>query len=71
LELFLIDSIDRQRTGTLPDEQTETDYERRCRLLGVKNADWMLDYENSRYDSAKTSRDRVRYYRLRKKLEDM
>jgi hypothetical protein len=71
LELFLIDSIDRQRTGTLPEEQPETEYERRCRLLGVKNADWMLDYENSRYDSAKTSGDRVRYYRLRKKLGGM
>ena len=69
LEVQLLDAIDRQRTGTLPEEQPETEYERRCRLLGVKNADWMLDYENSRYESAKTSRDRVRYYRLRKKLE--
>lgn len=68
-ELFLIDTIDRQRTGRLPEEQPETEYERRCRLLGVQDADWMLDYESSRYESAKTPRDRVRYYRLRKKLE--
>jgi hypothetical protein len=67
LELELIDAIDRQRTGTLPEEQPETEYERRCRLLGVKNADWMLDYENHRGESAKTSAEKVRYHRLRKK----
>jgi hypothetical protein len=70
-ESSLIERIDRQRAGIPPEEQTETKYERIRRLLGAQNADWMFDYENSRYDSAKTSAERVRYCRLRKKLDGM
>jgi len=70
-ESRLIEHIDRQRAGTPPEEQTETRYERMHRLLGAQKADWMLAYENSRYDSAKTSAERVRYCRLRKKLDGM
>jgi histone acetyltransferase (RNA polymerase elongator complex component) len=69
LESELIERIDRQRAATPPEEQTETKYERMHRLLGAQKADWMLDYENHRYDSAKTSAERVRYCRLRKKLD--
>jgi len=71
LESELIERIDRQRAATPPEEQTETKYERMHRLLGAQKADWMLDYENHRYDSAKTSAERVRYCRLRKKLDGM
>jgi hypothetical protein len=71
LESELIERIDRQRAAIPPEEQTETKYERMCRLLGAQKADWMLDYENHRYDSAKTSAERVRYCRLRKKLDGM
>jgi hypothetical protein len=70
-ESRLIEQIDGQRAGTPPDGQTETKYERMHRLLGSQKADWMLDYENSRYDSAKTSAERVCYHRLRKKLDGM
>jgi hypothetical protein len=66
-ECELIEHIDRQRAQSVPEEQPETEYERRCRLLGARSADWMLDYDNSRYDSAKTSAEKVRYHRLRKK----
>jgi hypothetical protein len=71
LESELIERIDRQRAATPPEEQTETKYERMYRLLGAEKADWMLDYENRRYDSPKTSAERVRYCRLRKKLNGM
>jgi hypothetical protein len=70
-ESELIERIDRQRPETPPEEQTETKYERMCRLLGTQKAEWMLEYENRRYDSAKTSAERVRYFRLRKKLAGM
>jgi hypothetical protein len=70
-ECELIDFIDRQTSETVPEEQPETRYERTCRLLGPTIADWMLDYENRRRESAKTSAERVRYHRLRKKLESM
>ena len=70
-ESELIEHIDRQRAGTPPVAEPETTYERKCRLLGPQKADWMLDYENSRYESPKTSAERVRYCRLRKKLDGM
>lgn len=70
-ESRLIEHIDRQRAGIPPEEQTETKYERMHRLLGAQTADWMLDYENSRYESPKTSAERVRYLRLRRKLDRM
>jgi hypothetical protein len=70
-ESELIERIDRQRAATPPEEQTETKYERMHRLLGAQKADWMLDYENSRYESPKTSAERVRYHRRRKKLDEM
>jgi hypothetical protein len=70
-ESRLIERIDRQRAGTPQEEQPETRYERIRRLLGAQKADWMLDYENSRYDFAKTSAERVCYCRLRKKLDGM
>jgi hypothetical protein len=70
-ESELIERFDRQRAATPPEEETETKYERVCRLLGAQKADWMLDYENSRYESAKTSAERVRYCRLRKRLDRM
>jgi hypothetical protein len=66
-ESEFIERID--RTKTPPEEQPETRYERMCRLLGPEKADWMLDYENNRYESAKAPAERVRYCRLRKKLE--
>src|SRR6266478_8014897 len=66
-----IERIDRQRADTSPEETPETDYERVCRLLGAQTADWMLDYEYHRYESAKTSAERVRYCRLRKRLDRM
>jgi len=68
-ESSLIERIDRGKTP--PDEQPETKYERTCRLLGPQKADWMLEYENHRYESAKTPAERVRYFRLRKQLEGM
>jgi hypothetical protein len=71
IESDLIGRIDRQRAETTPEEQPETTYDRMCRLLGAQKADWMLDYENRRYESAKTPADRVRYFRLRKKLAGM
>jgi len=70
-ESKLIERIDRQRAETPPEEEPETRYERKCRLVGEENADWMLDYENHLYESAKTSADRVKYHRLRKKLNGM
>ncbi len=70
IESELIERVDRQRAAP-PEEQTETKYERMHRLLGAQKADWMLDYENSRSESAKTSAERVRYHRLRKKLDGM
>jgi len=70
-ELELIDRIDLHRAKTPPEEQPESKYERRCRLVGLQTADWMLDYENHRYESAKTPAERVRYHRLRKKLVEM
>jgi hypothetical protein len=70
-ESELIERIDSQRAGTPAEEQTETKYERIRRLLGAQKADWMLDYENGRYDFAKTSAERVRYCRLRKRLYGM
>jgi hypothetical protein len=70
-ESDLIERIDRQRADTSPEETPETKYERVCRLLGAQTADWMLDYEYHRYESAKTSAERVRYCRLRKKLDGM
>jgi hypothetical protein len=70
-ESELIERIDRQRAATPPEEETETKYERMHRLLGAQKADWMLDYRNSRYESPKTSAERVRYHRLRKKLDGM
>jgi hypothetical protein len=70
-ESELIDRIDLHRAKTPPEEQPESPYERRCRLVGPQTADWMLDYENHRYESAKTSAERVRYHRLRKKLDGM
>lgn len=66
-ESELIERIDRTRTP--PEEAPETRYEHMCRLLGPEKADWMLDYENNRYESAKTPAERVRYFRLRRKLE--
>ncbi len=70
-ESEIIERIDRQRAETSSEEEPETRYEHMCRLLGEQNADWMLDYENRRYESARTSAERVRYYRLRKQLEAM
>jgi hypothetical protein len=70
-ESELIESIDRRGAGTPPEVEPETTYERRCRLFGSGIADWMLDYENSRYESPKTSAERVRYCRLRQKLDGM
>jgi len=70
-ESDLIERIDRQRADTSPEETPETKYERVCRLLGAQTADWMLDYEYHRYESAKTSAERVRYCRLRKRLDRM
>lgn len=70
-ESELIERIGRQRAATPPEEQPEPKYERMCRVLGTKKADWMLDYENHRYESPKTSAERVLYHRLRKKLERM
>jgi hypothetical protein len=70
-ESELIEHIDRQRAAISPEEQPEAKYERMCRLLGPKKADWMLDYENSLYKSPKTSAERVQYHRLRKKLAGM
>lgn len=70
-ESKLIEGIDRQRAGTPPAEEPETTYERRCRLLGRQKADWMLDYENRRYETAKTSAERVRFCRLRAMLKKM
>jgi len=70
-ESELVEHIERQRAETPTEEQPEPKYERMCRLLGSQKADWMLAYENSRYDSAKTSAERVRYCRLRKKLDGM
>ena len=71
LESELIERIDRQRAEMPPEEQPETKYERMCRVLGEHDADWMLDYENSLYESAKPAKDRVKYFRLRKKLNGM
>jgi hypothetical protein len=71
LESELIEHIDRHRAETSPEEEPETKYERTCRRLGPQKADWMLDYENRRYESTRTSAERVRYYRLRKQLEAM
>jgi hypothetical protein len=71
LESERIEDIDRQRAETAPEEEPETKYERMCRRLGPQNADWMLDYEARRYQSARTSADRVKHYRLQKKLEGM
>jgi len=71
VESELIERIDRNRANTPPEEQPETKYERTCRLLGPQKADWMLEYENHRYESAKTPAERVRYFRLRKQLEGM
>lgn len=68
-ESELIERIDRGKTP--PEEQPETRYEHMCRLLGAETADWMLDYETNRYGSAKTSANRVKYHRLRKKLAQM
>jgi hypothetical protein len=68
VESGLIESIDR-RAETPPEEEPETQYERMCRLFGQKNADWVLDYETRRYQSARTSADRVKYHRLRKRAE--
>jgi hypothetical protein len=70
-ESELIDRIDRQRAGKPTEEQAETLFERRCRIVGASNADWMLDYENRRYRSARKSAARVRYHRLRKRLGEM
>jgi hypothetical protein len=70
-ESELIERIDRQSAAPPADEQTETMYERMHRVLGAQKADWMLDYENSRYESPKTSAERVRYHRLRKNLDGM
>ena len=70
-ESDLIERIDRQRAATPTEEEVETKYEHVRRRLGAQTADWMLDYENHRYDSAKTSAERVRYCRLRKKLDRM
>jgi len=70
-ESELIERIDRRRAKTPSEEQPETKYERMHRLLGAQKADWMLDYENRRYESAKTPAERVRYHRLLKKLDGM
>jgi hypothetical protein len=73
-ESELIEHIDRQRAGTPPVTEPETTYERKCRLLGPQKANFMLDlldYENRRYESARTTAERVRYCSLRKKLEAM
>jgi hypothetical protein len=70
-ESEIIERIDRQRAEAAPEEEPETRYERMCRLLGEQNADWMLDYENSRYESAKPPKDRVKYHRWLKKLNGM
>jgi hypothetical protein len=70
-ESEIIERIDRQRAETAPEEEPETRYERMCRLLGEQNADWMLDYENRRYETARTSAERVRFYRLRAMLKKM
>jgi hypothetical protein len=70
-ESELIERMDGQRAATPPEEQTETEYERMHRVLGTQKADWMLDYANSRYESPKTSAERVRYHRLREKLAGM
>jgi hypothetical protein len=71
LESAIIECIDWRRAGTPLQEQPETEYERMCRLLGPRKADWMLDYDNHRYESARTSAERVRYHRLRKNLVGM
>jgi hypothetical protein len=71
LESEFIECIDRQRAETPAQEQPETKYERMCRILGPQKADWMLDYENHRYESAKTTAERVCYCRLRKKIARM
>jgi hypothetical protein len=70
-ESELVEHIERQRAETPTEEQPEPKYERMCRLLGAQKAGWMLDYENRRYESAKTPAERVRYCRLRKKLDGM
>jgi len=70
-ESKLIESIDMQRAQTPPQEESETKYERMSRVLGEQNAGWMLDYENSRYKSAKPPKDRVKYHRLRKRMKGM
>ncbi len=70
-ESKLTESIDRQRAETRSEEEPETRYELMCRRLGEQNADWMLEYENSLYKSAKPRKDRVKYFRLRKKLNGM
>jgi hypothetical protein len=70
-ESELIESIDRQRAETPPAEEPETEYELMCRRLGPQKADWMLDYENRRYETARTSAERVRFYRLRAMLKKM
>jgi hypothetical protein len=71
LESEVIERIDRQRAQIPPQEEPETQYERMCRRLGEQNADWMLEYENSLYKSAKPPKDRVRYFRLRGTLNKM
>jgi len=68
-ESSLIERVDQGETPL--EEQPETKYERMRRLLGAQKADWMLDYENRRYESAKTPAERIRYFRLRKKLAGM
>jgi hypothetical protein len=71
LESELVEQIDGQRAETQPEKQPETRYERICKLLGPQDADFMLDYEHRRYESARTGAERVRYHRLKKKLEGM
>ena len=70
-ESEIIERIDRQHAEKSSEKEPETRYEQMCRLLGEQNAGWMFEYEYHRYESARTSADRVRYCRLRKKLNKM
>ena len=74
----LIEKIDAQRAGQEADGEPEgeTKHEMAVRVLGVVNADFVLDYEfvGEQYrqrspDRARRSdADRARYYRLKRKL---
>jgi hypothetical protein len=46
----------------------EYDYERWVRLLGQRDADFILDYTWTRYDREHPSAERVRFHRLLKRL---